>query len=109
MTTIYDIPGPYTSQAFPAPGLRDIVRNITTHNAEGKGIFLPASNAAYDSPMANGHAINNVVYNTTGFPTDLNDEKDIKYSSSHEVWSILSVLYLFNMKIENKTRTNTDF
>ncbi|TVY83959.1 hypothetical protein LSUE1_G001923 [Lachnellula suecica] len=83
MTSI-DIPGPYAAQAFPAPGLRDIVRNITTHNAEGKGVFLPPSNAAFESPMANGHAINNVLYNTTGFPIDLNDDNDIKYSSTHE-------------------------
>ncbi|RAH71711.1 cupin domain-containing protein [Aspergillus aculeatinus CBS 121060] len=84
MPECFTSPGPYGKQTFPAPGLRDITRNITTHNEEGKGVFLPPTNSQWDSPMANGWAINNVIYNTTGFPVDLNDGQDLKYSSTHE-------------------------
>ncbi|RAK75029.1 cupin domain-containing protein [Aspergillus fijiensis CBS 313.89] len=76
MPECFTSPGPYGKQTCPAPGLRDITRNITTHNEKGKGVFLPPTNSQWDSPMANGWAINNVIYNTTGFPVDLNDGQD---------------------------------
>lgn len=81
--------GPLTT--FPAPGLRDIQRNVTTHNEAGEGVFLPADNGAHQSVMVNGGALSNILYQTTGWPVDLQDEKDVKWAEATEVKSLSSI------------------
>ena len=77
--------GPLTT--FPAPGLRDLQRNVTTHNEAGEGVFLPPDNGTHQSVMVNGGALSNILYQTTGWPVDLNNEKDVKWSEATEVRS----------------------
>lgn len=79
----FAIPGPLIT--FPAPGLRDIQRNVTTHNEAGEGVFLPPDNGTHQSVMVNGGALSNILYQTTGWPVDLNGEKDVKWSEETAV------------------------
>ena len=84
-TTDDAAPGPLTT--FPAPGLRDIQRNVTTHNEDGQGVFLPPDNGTHQSVMVNGGALSNILYQTTGWPVDLNGDKDVKWSEETAVSS----------------------
>lgn len=58
--------------------LRPISRLITTHNAEGKGVFsttLPESTSS--TGVDNDKAFFTLGYTSEKFPADLNGEKDI--------------------------------
>ncbi|TGO60312.1 hypothetical protein BELL_1207g00040 [Botrytis elliptica] len=39
---------------------------MTTHNEEGKGIFLPTDHGGHHEIMVNGHAVANIIYPTSG-------------------------------------------
>jgi len=80
---IYATPGPFTK--FPGEGLPDIKRYITTHNAQGEGIFLPADNGAHQALMANGRGVQNIIYTTHGDAVELNDEVDIAFARDNAV------------------------
>ncbi|OJJ04861.1 hypothetical protein ASPVEDRAFT_74329 [Aspergillus versicolor CBS 583.65] len=75
---IYATPGPFTK--FPGEGLPDIRRFITTHNAQGEGIFLPTDNGDHQALMANGRGVQNIIYSTHGDAVDLNDEADLAFA-----------------------------
>ncbi|KAF7892662.1 uncharacterized protein EAF02_000200 [Botrytis sinoallii] len=47
---------------FPADDLRNSVRLMTTHNEEGKGIFLPTDHGGHHEILVNGHAVANIIY-----------------------------------------------
>lgn len=83
MTDVFATPGPLST--FPAPGLRDIQRNITTHDESGAGVFLKPDNGDHHTVMANGRAISNILYNQSGLPINLNDDVDVKYARANEV------------------------
>ncbi|KAL2867467.1 cupin domain-containing protein [Aspergillus lucknowensis] len=72
---IYATPGPFTQ--FPGAGLPDIRRFITTHNAQGEGVFLPADNGDHQALMANGRGVQNIIYTTDGAAVELNDEPSL--------------------------------
>ncbi|KAL2139962.1 hypothetical protein VTI28DRAFT_4439 [Corynascus sepedonium] len=72
---IYATPDPFTE--FPGKGLPDIKQYITTHNAQGEGVFLPSDNGDHQALMANGRGVQNILYTTQGAAVDLNGEVDI--------------------------------
>ena len=88
---IFATPGPL--KTFPAPGLRDIERHITTHDERGLGVFLKPDNGDHHSVMANGRAISNIIYNQSGLPVDLNDDVDVKYSRATQVYLHILIGY----------------
>lgn len=77
------VAGPITR--FPADDLRHPKRLITTHNANGQGVFLPDDNGDHHKIMLNGQAAANIIYSTQGAQVDLNEERDIKFSKENEV------------------------
>lgn len=80
-----ELPPPGPLSTFPAPGLRDIQRNVTTHDENGVGVFLPADNGDHQSVMVNGGALANILYQTDGWPVDMNGDKDVKWAKATEV------------------------
>ncbi|KAF4176939.1 hypothetical protein CNMCM8694_003995 [Aspergillus lentulus] len=78
---IYATPGPFTQ--FPGAGLPDIKRFITTHNAQGEGVFLPADNGDHQALMANGRGCQNILYTTHGAAVNLNGEVDIAWAKNN--------------------------
>lgn len=78
-------PGPITG--FPAPGLRNITRFITTHNKDGEGVFLPEDHGDHHRVMLNGIAVGNIIYSTRENPVDLTDDVDLKLAAEKEVRS----------------------
>ena len=80
-----ELPPPGPLSTFPAPGLRDIQRNVTTHDENGVGVFLPADNGDHQSVMVNGGALANILYQTDGWPVDMNGDKDVKWAQATEV------------------------
>lgn len=80
-----ELPPPGPLSTFPAPGLRDIQRNVTTHDENGVGVFLPADNGDHQSVMVNGGALANILYQTDGWPVDMNGDKDVKWAEATEV------------------------
>ncbi|KAK3292859.1 uncharacterized protein B0H64DRAFT_363025 [Chaetomium fimeti] len=79
---LYATPGPFTG--FPGKGLPDIRRYITTHNAQGEGVFLPSDNGDNKALMANGRGVQNVLYTTKGAAVDLNGEADIAWARDNK-------------------------
>ncbi|CRL21970.1 Cupin, RmlC-type [Penicillium camemberti] len=78
---IYATEGPFTQ--FPGAGLPDIKRFITTHNAQGEGVFLPVDNGDHQALMANGRGCQNILYTTQGEAVDLNGEVDIALAKNN--------------------------
>lgn len=74
--------GPVT--AFPAEGLRPARRFISSHNKEGKGVFVVDDNGDHHRVMVNGAGVANIIYSTEGNPVDMNDDKDLKYARENE-------------------------
>ncbi|KAK0615699.1 hypothetical protein B0T17DRAFT_538847 [Bombardia bombarda] len=74
--------GPITK--FPAEGLRHARRFITTHNKDGKGVFVADDDGDHHRIMLNGVAVANIIYSTEGNPVDMNDDKDLKFARDHE-------------------------
>ncbi|PQE23134.1 cupin domain-containing protein [Rutstroemia sp. NJR-2017a WRK4] len=69
---------------FPAGDLRNSIRLITTHNEEGKGVFLPTDHGDHHKIMVNGHAVANIIYTTSGNPVSLQNDADISYARENE-------------------------
>lgn len=79
---------PFTG--FPGTGLPDIKRYITTHNAQGEGVFLPSDNGSHQSLMGGngagaGGAVQNIMYTTQGSAIDMNEEADLKWARDNAV------------------------
>jgi hypothetical protein len=70
---------------FPADDLRNAKRFITSHNADGKGVFVAEDHGDHHRVMVRGKGVANIIYSTHENPVDLNDEKDIVYARENEV------------------------
>ncbi|KAI0449667.1 hypothetical protein F5B21DRAFT_508970 [Xylaria acuta] len=77
-----DFKGPIAK--FPAEGLRPTRRFITSHNAEGKGVFVVDDDGDHHRIMVQGEAVANIIYSTSGNPVDMNDDKDMIYARDNE-------------------------
>ena len=73
------------TNGYPAPGLRNTERFITSHNAEGKGYFHTSDHGDHHRVMGEKQAVMNIMYSTNETPVDLNDEADIKFAKDNEV------------------------
>ena len=82
-------------QTFPAPGLRRTVRLITTHNAEGKGIFLQTDCGDHHRIIGNEQALANIIYSTKETPVEMNGDVDLKFALENEVKSSPERPWLF--------------
>ncbi|KAI5918780.1 hypothetical protein F4810DRAFT_715142 [Camillea tinctor] len=76
--------GPITR--FPADDLRPIKRYLTTHNSDGKAVFVSSQgdDGDHHRVMVRGKGAANIVYSTKENPVDLTDEKDLEYARSVE-------------------------
>lgn len=72
--------------------LRGITRHITGHNDAGRAVIHSSGPAQWDSHEEAGMAFN-VVYTTSQFPADLNNDADIK---THETLKASDQLGLVN-------------
>jgi hypothetical protein len=79
---MYTTDGPITK--FPAHDLRPARRFISTHNKEGKGVFVNDDDGAWHRVMCRGRAVANIIYSTQDNPVDMNNEKDLKYAAENE-------------------------
>lgn len=64
----------------PISTLRPITRHITTHRGDGKAIIHSSKQVEWQA-MRNNAVAFNLLYTTSEFPTQLNDDKDI---ATHE-------------------------
>jgi hypothetical protein len=71
--------------SHPVQGLPRVVRHITTHNAEGKSVFLSTDVGDHHRDLGDKSAIANIVYSTQGLPVELNGEADVKFARENEV------------------------
>ena len=60
------------TDGFPAPGLRETQRLITSHDARGKGYFQTTDNGDDHRVMGEKQAVANLLYSTRESPVDLN-------------------------------------
>ncbi|KAI2603106.1 uncharacterized protein GGS25DRAFT_526141 [Hypoxylon fragiforme] len=74
--------GPITK--FPAEDLRPARRYISTHNKDGKGVFIADDDGDHHRLMVQGQAVANIIYSTKGNPIDMNNEADIAYAKNNE-------------------------
>jgi quercetin dioxygenase-like cupin family protein len=74
----------YVKEGFPAPGLRQIQRHITGHNAEGKGVFLSTDTGDHKRIMFDGRAVSNILYSTQETPAQMNGDVDIEKAKATE-------------------------
>ncbi|ORY71074.1 uncharacterized protein BCR38DRAFT_462356 [Pseudomassariella vexata] len=65
-------------------GLPRVVRHITTHNDEGKSMFLPIDVGDHHRELVNKSAIANILYSTHEHPVNLNGDADVKYARENE-------------------------
>ncbi|CAK4032115.1 Hypothetical predicted protein [Lecanosticta acicola] len=77
--------GPITK--FPANDLRPARRFISSHNAEGKGVFVGDDDGAWHRVMCRGRAVANIIYSTDENPVDMNKDKDLAYAANNEARS----------------------
>jgi hypothetical protein len=77
-----DDSGPITK--FPADGLRASKRFITSHNAEGKGVFITEDHGDHHKVMVRGKGVANIIYSTHGNPVDLANDADVQYAKENE-------------------------
>lgn len=75
----------YVKEGFPAPGLRQIQRHITGHNAQGKGVFLSTDSGDHKRILFDGRAVANILYSTQETPAELNADVDIQKAKEREV------------------------
>lgn len=90
-----DRPNPaagYINSPHPVHGLPRVVRHITGHNEEGKGVFLSTDGGAHHRELVDKGALANIIYSTNSNPVDLNDNADIKFQAENEVCPVLSSL-----------------
>ncbi|KAI3322748.1 hypothetical protein HD806DRAFT_535932 [Xylariaceae sp. AK1471] len=69
---------------FPAEGLRTSRRFMTSHNADGKGVFVVDDEGDHHRVMVQGGAVANIIYSTAGNPIDMNNDKDLLYARDNE-------------------------
>ncbi|ROV98482.1 hypothetical protein VPNG_08537 [Cytospora leucostoma] len=69
---------------FPAEGLRASRRFITSHNKDGKGVFVVDDVGDHHRVLAGGQGVGNIIYSTAETPVDLNNDKDLIYAKEHE-------------------------
>ncbi|KAI1083640.1 hypothetical protein F5B20DRAFT_414497 [Whalleya microplaca] len=74
--------GPITK--FPAEGLRTSRRFITSHNADGKGVFVVDDEGEHHRIMVQGAGVANIIYSTAENPVDMNNDKDLFYARDNE-------------------------
>ncbi|KAI0869337.1 hypothetical protein GGS24DRAFT_512180 [Hypoxylon argillaceum] len=74
----------YVKEGFPAPGLRQIQRHITGHNAQGKGVFLSTDSGDHKRILFDGRAVANILYSTQETPAELNADVDIQKAKERE-------------------------
>ncbi|GLB08938.1 hypothetical protein AtubIFM57258_004847 [Aspergillus tubingensis] len=74
--------GPITQ--FPADGLRASKRLITSHNPEGKGVFITEDHGDHHKIMVRGKGVANIIYSTKGNPVDMTDDADVKFAKKNE-------------------------
>ncbi|XXG99717.1 hypothetical protein Hte_006058 [Hypoxylon texense] len=75
--------GPITR--FPADDLRSIRRYITTHDSNGKAVFLDSGDDGdHHKVMVGGKGVANIIYSTAETPVNLADEADLKYAKAKE-------------------------
>ena len=72
------------TSGYPAPGLRNTSRFITSHNDEGKGYFHTSDHGSHHRVMGEKQAVMNIMYSTSSTPVDLNNESDIKFAQENE-------------------------
>lgn len=75
------------TQGHPIAGLPRTVRHITTHNSEGKSVFLSTDVGDHHKELVNKSALANIIYSTHQHPVNLNNEGDVAYARKNEVWS----------------------
>lgn len=71
---------------FPVEGLRTSRRFITSHNKDGKGVFVVDDVGDHHRVLAQGLGVGNIIYSTAENPVDMNDDKDLFYARDNEVW-----------------------
>jgi len=74
---------------FPADDLRASQRFITSHNKEGKGVFITTDDGDHHKIMVRGKGVANIIYSTLGNPVDLANEVDVKYAKENEVYLLI--------------------
>lgn len=65
----------YTDQ--PISGLRAVHRRVTSHDDSGKAVVHTIDNSQWQ-PMRNNTVALNLLYTTSGFPVQMNNEADVK-------------------------------
>lgn len=75
--------GPITQ--FPADDLPKSQRFITSHDANGNGVFVCSDNGDHHKIMVKGNAVANIIYSTTENPVNLAGEVDIAQAKAKEV------------------------
>ena len=75
------------TDGFPAPGLRETQRLVTSHDARGKGYFLTTDHGDHHRVMGEKQAVANILYSTRENPVDLNGDQDIEFAKRNEVRS----------------------
>jgi hypothetical protein len=85
MATIPSSQPEYEVRSFPAPGLRQIVRHITTNTDDGHSRFLESNSGEHYRFMVENRAVANIIYSTRETPVDLNDNKDVELAHKEEV------------------------
>ena len=73
---------------FPAEDLRESRRLITSHNKEGKGVFVVDDVGEHHRLLCDAKAVGNIIYSTSEHPVDMNDDKDMVFARDNEVWLI---------------------
>lgn len=73
------------TQGHPIAGLPRTVRHITTHNSEGKSVFLSTDVGDHHKELVNKSALANIIYSTHQHPVNLNNEGDVAYARKNEV------------------------
>lgn len=76
-------------KGFPATDLRHPKRLVTTHNQDGKGVFLPDDDGDHHRVILDGDAVCNIIYSTQGNPVNINKEADVKRAEENEGMFIL--------------------
>ena len=61
----------------PISGLREIQRRVTTHDDSGKAIVHTIDNSQWQ-PMRNNAVALNLLYTTSGFPVQMNNNADVE-------------------------------
>ncbi|KAF4626264.1 hypothetical protein G7Y89_g11899 [Cudoniella acicularis] len=69
---------------FPAEDLRESRRLITSHNKEGKGVFVVDDVGEHHRLLYKGKAVGNIIYSTSEHPADMNDDKDMVFARDNE-------------------------